>query len=172
MRRRRVEHGLLRQEQAQFERRLVRMLHREPAIVPVARVGVDLEAQLAHVEVERLVLIVHIKTDYSDTFGHFGTSFSSGSVLSPASRRRFSETAILRSGLQAALTKQCGTWSSRWALACSRVRSSLGLSPVTSRNTRPKVPRLFQPVWNAISMMGASVSRSSALARSMRRVSR
>jgi putative tryptophan/tyrosine transport system substrate-binding protein len=37
---------------------------------------------------------------------------------------------------------------------------------VTSRKTRPKVPRLFQPVWKAISMIGASESRSSALARS------
>src|SRR5262245_55441681 len=99
MRSRRVEHGLLRQEQAKLERGLVRMLHREPAIVPIARVRVDLEAQLAHVEVERLFLVVHIKTDYSDTYGHLGTSVSSGSVISPASRRRFSETAILRSGL-------------------------------------------------------------------------
>src|SRR5262245_30335175 len=99
MRRRRVEHGLLRQEQAKLERGLVRMLHREPAIVPVARVGVDLEAQLAHIEVERLVLVVHIKTNYSDTYGHLGTSVFSASVLSQASRRRFSETAILRSGL-------------------------------------------------------------------------
>ena len=54
----------------------------------------------------------------------------------------------------------------------SRARSSLGLSPVMSRKMRPKVPRLFQPVWNATSMIGKSVSRSSALARSIRRVSR
>src|SRR5262249_26357241 len=74
-------------------------LHREPAIVPVVGVGVDLEAQLAHVKVERLVLVVHIETDNSDTFVHLETSVSSVSVLSPASRRRFSETAILRSGL-------------------------------------------------------------------------
>jgi hypothetical protein len=45
MRRCRVEHGLLRQEQAKLERGLIRMLHREPAIVPV-----ELEAQLALVE--------------------------------------------------------------------------------------------------------------------------
>src|SRR5262245_2765481 len=99
MGRRRVEHGLLRQEQAKLKRGLVRMFHSEPAIVPIARVGVDLEAQLAHVKVKRLVLVMHIKTDYSDTFCHLGTSVSSGSVLSPASRRRFSETAILRPGL-------------------------------------------------------------------------
>jgi hypothetical protein len=41
-----------------------------------------------------------------------------------------------------------------------------------SRKVRPNVPRLLQPVWKAISVMGRSVSRSSAVARSMRRVSR
>jgi hypothetical protein len=51
-------------------------------------------------------------------------------------------------------------------------RTSPGLSPVMSWNTRPKVPRLFQPVWKAIVVMGRPVSRSSAAARSMRRVSR
>ena len=58
------------QEQAKLERGLVRMLHREPAIVPVLRVGVHLEAELAHVEAERFVLVVHIKTNYSDAFAH------------------------------------------------------------------------------------------------------
>jgi hypothetical protein len=43
---------------------------------------------------------------------------------------------------------------------------------VTSRNVRPNVPRLDQPVSNAISVMGRSVSRSMAVARSIRRVSR
>src|SRR5215471_5157498 len=47
-----------------------------------------------------------------------------------------------------------------------------GLSPVTSRNVRPKVPRLSQPVFNAISVTARSVSRSNAVARSMRRVRR
>ena len=56
--------------------------------------------------------------------------------------------------------------------ARARVRSSRGLSPVMSRKVRPKVPRLFQPVAKAISMIGNSVSRSSAEARSIRRVSR
>ena len=36
----------------------------------------------------------------------------------------------------------------------------------------PKRARLSQPVWNAISVMASSVSRSSAFARSIRRVSR
>ena len=95
-----------------------------------------------------------------------------GVIVPPASCRRFSETAIVRSGRWAALTKQAGTRSSSCGAACSRARSSPGLSPVTSRNVRPNVPRLFQPVWNAMSVMGRSVSRSSAVARSIRRVSR
>ena len=37
---------------------------------------------------------------------------------------------------------------------------------------RPNVPRLCQPVSKAISVIGRSVSRSSAVARSIRRVSR
>lgn len=67
---------------------------------------------------------------------------------------------------------QAGTRSSPRAEAAARVRTALGLSPVMSRNVRPKVPRLCQPVWKAMSVMGWSVSRSSAVARSMRRVSR
>jgi hypothetical protein len=49
---------------------------------------------------------------------------------------------------------------------------ALGLSPVMSRNVRPNVPRLSQPVKKAISVMDRSVSRSRAVARSMRRVRR
>src|SRR3954447_19745363 len=89
-----IEHRLLRQEQAKLERGLVRMLHREPAVVPVGHVGMHLEAQFTHVKLERLVLVVHVKTDYCDSFAHFRTSVFSVSVLSPSSRRRFSETAI------------------------------------------------------------------------------
>jgi hypothetical protein len=67
---------------------------------------------------------------------------------------------------------QAGTGAS--AAELSRVSSRVlpGLSPVTSRNVRPKVPRLPQPVWNATSLIDICVSRSSALAFSMRRVSR
>jgi hypothetical protein len=65
-----------------------------------------------------------------------------------------------------------GTDSSDFAAARARVRMVRGLCPVMSRNVRPNVPRLCQPVWKAISMMAISVSRSSAIARSMRRVSR
>jgi hypothetical protein len=54
----------------------------------------------------------------------------------------------------------------------ARVRRVPGFSPVMSRNVRPNVPRLDHPVWNAMSVMGRSVSRSNAVARSMRRVSR
>jgi hypothetical protein len=67
---------------------------------------------------------------------------------------------------------QAGTLPSDFAAARARVRIARGLCPVMSRNVRPNVPRLCQPVWNAISMIGISVSRSSAIARSMRRVSR
>jgi hypothetical protein len=56
------------------------------------------------------------------------------------------------------------------ALRCARI--ALGLAPVMSRNVRPNVPRLSQPVSKAISVMDRSVSRSSVVARSMRRVSR
>src|SRR3954451_8052759 len=55
MRRCGVEHRLLRQEQAKLERGLVRMLNREPAVVPVGHVGMHGEAQLAYIEVESLV---------------------------------------------------------------------------------------------------------------------
>jgi hypothetical protein len=41
-----------------------------------------------------------------------------------------------------------------------------------SRRVRPKVPKLAQPVRKATSVIDASLSRSSAIARSMRRVSR
>ena len=57
-------------------------------------------------------------------------------------------------------------------MARARARIALGLSPVTSRKVRPNVPKLSQPVSKAMSVMGKSVSRSSAVARSMRRVSR
>ena len=46
------------------------------------------------------------------------------------------------------------------------------VSPVMSRKVRVNVPRLDQPVSKAISVMESSVSRSSAVAFSMRRVSR
>jgi hypothetical protein len=78
----------------------------------------------------------------------------------------------MRSGRCAALRKQAGTRCGSYGRARMPARTSPGLSPVMSRNTRPKVPRLFQPVWKAIVVMGRPVSRSSAAARSMRRVSR
>jgi hypothetical protein len=78
----------------------------------------------------------------------------------------------VRSGRCAALKKHAGTRSSARAAALARVRTAPGLSPVTSRNVRPNVPRLSQPVRKAISVIESSVSRSSAVARSMRRVSK
>ena len=87
-------------------------------------------------------------------------------------RRRFSETAIVRLGRCAALRTQWGTLPRSEAAARARSRIAPGLSPVISRNIRPKVPRLAQPVWKAIWVIGKWVSRSSAVARSIRRVSR
>ena len=67
---------------------------------------------------------------------------------------------------------QAGTLASDCESLFVSSRTLPGLSPVTSRKVRPKVPRLPQPVWNAISLIDICVSRSSALAFSMRRVSR
>jgi hypothetical protein len=52
------------------------MLHGQPAVVAVLRVGVDAESQLLDIEFERLVLIVDVDTNDADTLGH-GTSVSS-----------------------------------------------------------------------------------------------
>src|SRR5580658_2079073 len=68
--------------------------------------------------------------------------------------------------------QQAGTQPSSRAVAHWRARIAPGLSPVTSRTVRPNVPRLAQPVWKAMSVMDRSVSRSGAVARSIRRVSR
>src|SRR3546814_4013235 len=60
-------------------------------------------------------------------------------TVSPASRRRFSETAMVRSGRWAALRKQPGTCSSACVAARCRARSWRGVSPVMSRKVRPNV---------------------------------
>src|SRR4051812_35018756 len=155
-----VDGRRLRLEQTQLETRLIGMLHRQPAIVAIALIRVDAESKRIDIEAERLVLIADVDTGDSDTRAH-GTSFSLDPVpLPPNFRRRFSKTAILRFGRCAARTKQCGTFVSACCAAFSRARSSPGLSPVMSRKMRPKVPMLFQPVSNAISVTGMSVSRS------------
>ena len=95
-----------------------------------------------------------------------------GASVSPASRRRFSETAVLRSGPVRG-AEEAGRHRPAFVRRGLLARADrAGLSPVTSRKVRPKVPRLLQPVSKAISVMASSVSRSSAVARSMRRVSR
>src|SRR5260221_9580021 len=124
------------------------MLYREPAVVAVPRIGVNAESEFLDIELDGFVLIANVHTDHLDTLAH-GTSVSSAPSIPPVSCRRFSETAILRSGRRAALTKQAGTRSSSCGATFSRARSSPGLSPVTSRNVRPNVPKLFQPAWNA-----------------------
>src|SRR6185503_12113376 len=164
--------------QSQLERRLVRVLDRQPAVVTVSGIRVNAEPDLVDVERQRFLLITHVNADHFDTLialAHvtsLGTSVSSESFVPSSSRRRFSETAIFRSGRWAAATKQAGTRPRSWPAARSRARIAPGLSPVTSRNVRPKVPRLPHPVWNAISVIESSVSRSIAVARSMRRVSK
>src|SRR5690606_37333634 len=129
------------------ERRLLRVLHREPAVIAVARVRVDVETQFVDVERKRLVLVAHVQADHTHTnvLAH-GTSFVRAVFIPSASRLRFSETAVLRSGRWAARTAHSGTRSASGTAGRSRARSSPGLSPVMSRNTRPNVPRLFQPV--------------------------
>src|SRR5262249_27542392 len=135
----------MRPEQAELEIRLIRMLHRQPAIVAVSGVRMDTKAELFDIELQRLVLIVNIQAGYLDTLAH-KTSLWVRPLLPPHFRRRFSETAILRSGRWAALTKQWGTRSRSCGTARNRLRNAPGLSPITSRKVRPKVPRLFQPV--------------------------
>src|SRR3546814_5686962 len=131
------------------------MLHGQPAVVAVACVGVDAEAELADVEVVGFVLVADVQADDQAGDGDVvcqravvhGSSFVLGAPpVSPASRRRFSETAMVRSGRWAALRKQPGTWSSACVAARCRARSWRGHSPVMSRKVSPNAPRLFQPV--------------------------
>src|SRR3546814_12175127 len=83
------------------------MLHGQPAVVAVACVGVDAEAELADVEVVGFVLVADVQADDQAGDGDVvcqravvhGSSFVLGApTVSPASRRRFSETAMVRSG--------------------------------------------------------------------------
>src|SRR5207244_11934415 len=97
-------------EEAELKRRLVRVLHREPAVVAVPHVGVDAEPELLDIECERLILISNIQTDHFDALAH-RTSISSVSFVSPSSCRRFSETAIVRPGRWAARRKHSSTRS-------------------------------------------------------------
>src|SRR5688500_14170283 len=100
------------------------MLHCEPAVVTVPRIGVDAESELLDIELKGFVLIANVKTDHPDTLIH-GTSVSSDPFILPsASCRRFSETAIVRSGRWAAMRKQAGTCSSWCGAAFSRARNS------------------------------------------------
>src|SRR5580692_1688190 len=147
------------------------MLHGQPAIVTVPHVRVDAKPEFLDVERERFVLISHVQTDHSDTLAH-RLSFRSVAVIPAAKRRRFSETAILRSGRRAALRKQAGTRLSSRPVTLARARIAPGVSPVMSCKVRPNVPRLPHPVRKAMSVTGRSVSRRSAMARSMRRASR
>jgi len=55
-----VNHRRARLEQAKLKGGLFRMLHREPAVIAVLHVGVHLEPQLVHVELERFFLIANV----------------------------------------------------------------------------------------------------------------
>src|SRR3546814_3999634 len=59
----RIDRRRLRSEQAELEGRLVRVLHGQPAVVAVACVGVDAEAELADVEVVGFVLVADVQAD-------------------------------------------------------------------------------------------------------------
>ena len=74
------------------------MLHGKPAIVAVSHVGMDAETELVDVEIYGLILIADVDTDHSNTLTYGTSIVSDRSTLSSASRRRFSETAVLRSG--------------------------------------------------------------------------
>ncbi|EEF27589.1 conserved hypothetical protein [Ricinus communis] len=167
-----VMHGRAGRKQAELERRLFRMLHREPPIRAVAHVRMDAKSELVDIERERFVLIVDIQPHYVDSLVHFDISSIGGRNVPFALRRRFSKTAVVRSGRCAAFRMHAGTWASWRPLARASTRIAPGLRPVTSRNVRPNVPRLSQPVAKAISVMVSPVSRSSVVACSMRRVSR
>lgn len=78
--------------------------HREPAVVAVARVGMHAESELADIELQGFVLITNVQSDYSDTLIHATSGFCGAPFVAPASCRRFSETAEVRSGRCAALT--------------------------------------------------------------------
>src|SRR6185436_11561382 len=99
LRRRRVDRRRLRLEQAELERGLVGMLHRQPAIIAIPRIGMDAKSELADIELKRLILIAHEHACNANTLCHLGNSVLSwASLVSDASRRRFSETAIVRFG--------------------------------------------------------------------------
>ncbi len=87
------------------------MLDREPAVGTVAHVRVDTESELVDVERERFVLVIDVQAHYIYTLVH-GISLVDGQNVSLAMRRRFSKTAMLRSGRCAAFRTQAGTRSS------------------------------------------------------------
>ncbi len=144
LRSRRIVHRRPGSEQTELEGRLLRMLDRKPAIVTVAHVRMDAEPQLLDVERDCF------RPDRGRTNRPFGYPGSSdllnlqSRLYRPSNRRRFSETAIVRSGRCAARRTQAGTRSMprATALACTRIEP--GFSPVMSRTVRPNVPRLAQ----------------------------
>src|SRR5437762_2491641 len=86
---RRVECRWLRHEQAELEGWLVRVLHREPAVVAVSRVSVDAESQLLDIELKGFVLIANVQTNHPDTLATLihvtsGTSDFSDPVVAPS----------------------------------------------------------------------------------------
>jgi hypothetical protein len=87
------------------------MLDRQPAVGTVAHVCVDAEAELVDVEGERFVLVIDVQAHHINTLVH-DTSLVDGGTVSLATRRRFSKTAMVRSGRCAAFRTQAGTRSS------------------------------------------------------------
>ncbi|MNR39512.1 hypothetical protein D3C85_1577270 [compost metagenome] len=120
------------------------MLDREPTVGPIAHVRVYAKSKLLNVERERLVLILDVYACDIDTFVH-DSSLVDARTVSLAWRRRFSKTAVPRSGRCAAFSTQAGMPPWGMSLRAS-LRMAPGLWPVMSRKMRPKVPRLSQPV--------------------------
>ena len=59
------------------------------------------------IERQRLVLVAHIDAYYLDAFAHGASSVGAATLVAPA-RRRFSRTAIFRSGRSTARTTHSG----------------------------------------------------------------
>ncbi len=79
----------------------------------VAHIGMHTETQLVDIERQCSVLVVHIQPDYVDPLAHHRSLLLVGDGFVPsASWRRFSETAVTRSGRCAAFSTQAGTRSS------------------------------------------------------------
>ncbi|MNV76406.1 hypothetical protein D3C71_1697550 [compost metagenome] len=95
-------------EQTELKRWLLRVLHREPPVGTVAHVGVHPKSQFADIKGQRLILVIHIQAHHSNAtpartlVRHHCSLVVDGWFVPFAAVRRFSETAVVRSGRCAA----------------------------------------------------------------------